>query len=693
MRTARYRVGGYPTPECDINIVEDASDLRKLDQWLQERRGEYLGLDSETNARDPFEPGFVCRATQMADTNTTWVVPIWDKTGRITCGNVVSDFIRRHPRWVAHYAEADERFTSRGLPGQPVRWNDQEPHFSDTQTVLAMYDPRTVTTFNKKDRIHPAIPRRKGLKETTSRLLTPTLAAAEADLHARFRELARATPGVRGNMAEADLRAWGFANIPIDDPAFELYAALDPLCTIRLWHLMRDQLTADGKWPRALAALREQWMVDKATYRGMQVDAPYARWLDGQLAEVIEANAAHLAEYGIPPSAQGPSVGNAFAGLGVQSPKIDRDGKQSWDKEALKALLDKAEAIFHDPQYAVVGVPEVVWKARNLAEAVSAVRKAGKTRSNWVAPMLWTIDHADGAMHSSARAIGTVTTRMTYQKSATAGPLHSAPKHDTWIRAAVRAERGCVIVSADFSQAEPFVMAALSGDPDYLRDLLAGDINSTLATMVYGGAYHVADGKTPGTPDYKMRQACKFAWLTWCYGATEGKVDSLLGTHTGVVAKWRARYPVFAAYQEELNQQSVIELDSGHRVPLWDRFWVDDSGALQLRTDYNGRPKSSRLGLNAKTQGTQADILKLSMHRLNRWGWDWALRFFMHDELVACVPEWMADAFLKVLEEAMTVTYRGVTIRCEATIEGRTWQPQPKEFSVSDLPEVDDELV
>jgi hypothetical protein len=692
MRTARYRVGGYPTPECDINIVENALDLQKLDNWLQEKREEYLGLDSETNARDPFEPGFICRATQMADSTTTWFVPIWDKTGRFTCGNIISGFIRRHPRWVAHYAEADERFTARGLPGQPVRWEDQEPHFSDTQTVLAMYDPRTVTTFNKKDRIHPAIPRRKGLKETTSRLLTPTLAAAEGALHTRFRELAQATPGVRGSMAMDALKAWGFANIPIDDPAYELYSALDPLCTIRLFELMRAQLTADGKWPRVLAALREQWMVDRATYQGMQVDAPYARWLDGQLAQVIETNAEFLAGYGIPPSAQGPSVGKAFQSLGVQSPKTDQDGKQSWDKDALKALLDKAEEIFHDTQYAGVGVPEVVHKARNLAESVSAVRKAGKYRSNWVAPMLWTVDHADGAMHPSIRATGTVTTRMSCQKTQTAGPLHSAPKHDTRLRAAVRAERGWAIVTADFRQAEPFVMAALSGDQDYLRDLLSGDINSIIAQPLYGDAYNPAEGKAPGTASYLMRQSVKFAWLAACYGAAEGKVDALLHLPgSGSLGRWRRMYPTFWAYADEMNHRSVLELDSGHRVPLWDKFWVDDTGALVLRTDASGRPKPSRLGLNGVTQGTQADILKLSMHRLNVWGWAWALRFFMHDELVGCVPLWMADAFMRVLEEAMTVRYRGVTIHCEATIEGRTWQPQPREFSVTDLEDVDDE--
>jgi hypothetical protein len=698
MRTATYRFGGWPAENATLHVVENRDDLDYLDAWLKEREGEYLGVDSETNALDPFEYGFQCRMVQMADLYESFVVPVWVNEPADTYafgGNRqrhLSHLIRRHPRWVAHYAEADERFVSRGLPGDPVRWEDEEPHFSDTQAVLAVYDPRTVTTHSKKDRIHPRIPRQKGLKETTTRLLTPTLEAAEAALHARFKELAP-----RKNFSKRDLLRWGFANIDQDDPAYVLYAALDPLATIRLWHLMRFELERRGQWPRTLAALKEQWIIDGATYRGMPVDAPYVRWLDEQLAAVVDGHTPFLAEHEIKPSGLGPSVGLAFKRLGIaESPNTDRDGKEKWDKDAMKALVGRADdwLAAHEGRLVEAAELNVVHRVRGLATAVLDVRKAGKYRSTWVAPMLWTIDHADGVMHPSVRGTGTVTTRMTCQKSATAGPLHSAPKDDTRLRAAVQAPHGWVVVSADFKQAEPTVMAALSGDQDYLADLLAGDINSVLAVMVYQDAYDARYGKTPGHPSYKLRQACKFSWLAWCYGASDAKVDTLLGVTTGVTAQWRARYPVFAAYRDACNEQQTIQLDSGHVVPLWDRVWVDDTGELRQRTYPSGGLIPSRLGLNGATQGTQADLLKLSMHKLSAWGWAWALRFFVHDELVGMVPAWMAETFAAVLTEAMTVRYRGVVIGCDATIEGRTWQPQPREFSVSDLPdlEVEDDV-
>jgi hypothetical protein len=685
MRSARYRFGGWPDEYAELHVVGPDDDLTALARWLDERAVQPLGLDFETNALDPWQHGFQARMVQIADPYASWCVPIdiGGEAGRFRA-HEVAGIVHTHRHWVCHYTEADTRFAGRGLPWDPVRWNDPEPHFSDTQTVLAVYDPRTVTTHSKKDRIHPRIPRLKGLKETTTRLLTPALQQAEAALHARFREIAP-----KGHRVGSKMLRWGFANIPTDDPAYLLYGALDPLATIRLWHLMRTELVTRGQWDRTQAALAEQWVVDGATYRGMCVDAPYARWLDGQLAEVIADRAVLLGQHGIAPSGQGPSVGQAFNNLGVTSPKPDRDGAQSWDAEALEMLADRCHTFLNTPCGDTrVEQLNLVERVDALVSAVRDARGAGNYSSTWVRPMLWTVEHADGAMHPSVRNIGTVTTRMSAQKSATAGPLHSAPKRDNRLRAAVRAERGCLVVSADFRQGEPYTMAALSGDPDYLADLEAGDINARLAARVYGEAFNPAEGKKAGTISYGMRQACKFAWLAACYGAQERKVDSLLGVHTGVLAEWRAMYPVFWAFADAMNQQTVIQLDSGHRVPLWDRHWVDDEGELRLRTDGQGNPIPSRLGLNAVTQGTQSDLLRVAIHRLRVWGWHWALRFFVHDELIGVVPEWMAEPFRQVLEAAMTVTYRGVTVRCEATIEGRTWQPQPAEFDptiLSDL--------
>lgn len=670
------RIGGWPAPDVTIRYACTSLDMMELGLWLEARHGQVLGLDIETNALDPWQVGFACRTVQMADVSEAWVIEVNEHTAA-----AVADLIRRHPSWVAHYAEKDISFAHRGLRcsdgRSPIRLGERVPHVMDSQVPLAMFDPRTVTTQNKKDRIPVQVPRPKGLKPNTTRLLTPALEHAEAELHAWFHEIAP----VGHRQGQQKPISWGFANASTRDPRFIRYAGLDPVAGLRLFLMCQHHLTRRGQWDRAKAALIEQWMMDNATTPGMQVDGPYAKWLWGELQRVIDERRPLLAHYGIGESGMGPKVGQAFESRGVPCPTKDRrTGKPTWNKDALIALSEHAN-------------PYV----SQLATAIREVRRARKFRTTYIEPMLWAVDNGDGAMHCSIRNNGTVTTRQSAQKTPSSGPLHQLPKRDPRVRAAVRAKRGHVLVTADFRQGEPFVMAALSGDLGYLSDLERGDINSVIATMAYGDAYNPAEGKVAGTLSHQMRQNGKAGWLSCCYGAAAATLAWTLSVGmplelrftveraTEVLRLWHATYPKFWAYADELNQQTVLELDSGHRVPLWDRVGVREDGSIYDR----GRP--SRLGLNAKTQGTQADLLKVAMHRLNFWGWLWAFRFALHDELVLEVPEPMAEFARAMLEAAMTITYRGVTIRCEAVIEGKTWLPQPREFNAVDLPDLDEE--
>lgn len=681
------RVGGWPAEDVEIRYVtaDDHDSWAEAFGWLRDRADQVLGLDIETNARDPWSRGFAVRTVQMADVATTWVLEIshpdtWISPLGSPSSITAAEMIYEHPQWVAHYAEKDISFAHRGLRrangSSPIRLAARVPHVVDSQVALAVFDPRTVTTMNKKDRIPAGVPLPKGLKPNTTRLLTPALEQAEAELHAWFHEIAP----VGHRQGQQKPISWGFANANTRDPRFIRYAGLDPVCGLRLFLLCQHHLTRRGQWARTEAALTEQWMLDLATLAGMQVDGPYARWLHAELQRVIDERRPLLAHYGIGESGMGPKVGQAFENRGIPCPVKDRKtGRPTWNKDALVALSE------HENPYVA-----------QLATAIREVRKARKFRTTYVEPMLWAVEHGDGAMHCSIRNNGTVTTRMSAQKTESSGPLHQLPKRDPRIRAAVRARRGYVLVTADFKQGEPYVMAALSGDLAYLSDLERHDINSVIAAMAYGDAYNPAEGKSPGTLSERMRQNAKAGWLACCYGAAAPTLAWTLSVGmppelrftteraAEVLTTWHATYPVFWRYAAELNQETVLQLDSGHRIPLWDRFGVREDGSIFDR----GRP--SRLGLNAKTQGTQADLLKVAMHRLNRWGWTWAFRFALHDELVLEVPEPMAEFARSVLEAAMTITYRGVTVRCDAVIEGRTWLPQPGEFNAVDLPELDE---
>ncbi len=633
--------------------IETDAELLQLGEWLGRHRDEVLGIDCESNGRDPFDTLFRLRTVQVSDGYTGFVIDVSKVDIRY-----LAHLIHRHRWWVAHYSENEVRFLSQGLPGS-VRLDEDVPHIVDTQTVMAWFDPRTVTS---QDDAYGSIPLPKGLKPATVRILGTTLLTDAED--ARDRAAAAMAPkGVRRK--DEQLGHW-FATVPFDDPVYQTYSGLDAIMVKRLWDSMTASVRQRGQWHGLSLDLALQWHIDRATFRGLMIDGPYARWLDGELGRVLLDRAPKLLGHGVALSGMGGSVGTAFEAMGVQSPKTSRKtGAPSWDKFVL------ADLSHWDGE---VGV---------LARAIIDVRRASKFRTTYVAPMLDALTR-DGWMRCSMRAVGTITSR----QSAMRPPIQQLPKKDTRVRAAIRAPEGWVLVSCDLSQGEPRTMAGLSGDRNLLADILSGDLNSAVAAAVYGAQFNPVQAKVTGTPSYLMRQGAKAAFLAWCYGAQDPKLAETLAKDQapGVVpittapsAAWSVRYPDLARYQADMNAGRYVVLENGWVAPLWDRAWIGDDGRMSWRA------KHSRKGLNYATQGNQRQLLARAVHELVARGWSWAISMLVHDEILLCVPEWMAAQAKADLEASMTMDFHGVPIECEATICGRTWTEQPEEFDMREL--------
>lgn len=647
-----------PAPDIHVCSVETDPELLQLGEWLAARQHEVLGIDCESNARDPFDTLYRLRAVQISDGHTAFVIDVSKIDIRY-----LAHIIRRHRWWVAHYSENEVRFLYKGLPGS-VRVEEDCPHIVDSQTVLAWYDPRTVTS---QDEAYGKIPLEKGLKPTALRELLDGHLLTEAE-DARDRMAAAMAP--KGMRKQDEQRAYWFANVPFQHPTYLVYAGLDAVMVKRLWDKAVAEIRRRGQWDGCALDLSLQWHIDRSTLRGLLIDGPYARWLDKQLDQVIIDRTPKLLEHGVALSGMGGSIGAAFERMNVASPKISRKtSKPSWDKHVL-ADLAKWDG-------------EVGLLARTIIE----VRKAHKFRSTYVKPMLDALTR-DGWMRCSMRACGTITSR----QSASKPPIQQLPKKDTRVRAAICAPPGWVLVSCDFSQGEPRTMAALSGDRNLLADILSGDLNSAIAIAVYGGQFNPEQAKMTGSPSYLMRQGAKAAFLAWCYGATDPKLAETLAKDQapGVVpvtsapsAAWSVRYPDLARYRADMNAGHVVVLENGWVAPLWDRAFHRDDGTLAGRISWGYR--HSRKGLNYATQGNQRQLLARAVHEVVRRGWSWALSMLVHDEILLCVPEWMAPAAAADLQAAMTMDFHGVPIECEVTICGRTWTDQPEEFDMREL--------
>lgn len=649
--------------ETPCFLYEGPQDDFLISLWFHVRRGLTLGLDSETNAVDPWAKGFELRLIQVSDGHSVWLMPPCDKA---------RELIRTHHRFVAHFSESEVRFIGRGLPGA-LRLGELDPHIIDFQVALAIVDPRTL--LPRKDGVDTRMIHDKGLKATYEREVSPCLREAEQDMHRWFKEHAPV-----GHRTQEKSITWGFANVPLTEPTYLTYSAMDAVAVKVLHDEYLKRLQAPSmanelaEWEREISF---QWDDDNMTYRGNPVDPPYVRWLASQLDEVVRDNAEFLKPWGIKQSGMGQAVGKAFAEMGQPPVKwteareatADKPAKPaapSWDKDAL-AILEKGDNA----------------AARTMARALLDIRRAGKFRVTYVQPMIDALDR-DCRIHCSFRSIGTVT----HRNSAAKPPLQQQPKKDQRVRAAFGGVPGWVWVTCDLEQGEPRGMAGLSGDPGMVAAIHTGDVNNAIAIDTNGAAFVPAEGKTAGTPSYLMRQLAKVGMLSICYGVGLKKLASQFGITVAQAAEFRAslhaNYSTMFARAARMNEQDTVRLPSGRQIILWDRKMVLPGGEIITSA------KPSRKALNYETQGWQADYLKACWMRL-RPKWNWALAFFLHDEIALFVPESMAAEAAADLKREMTRPIgNGVMMTADAEIVGPTWLPQPSTFDRTELESLDE---
>ncbi|OOG36482.1 DNA polymerase I [Polaromonas sp. A23] len=202
------------------------------------------------------------------------------------------------------------------------------------------------------------------------------------------------------------------------------------------------------------------------------------------------------------------------------------------------------------------------------------------------------------------------------------------------VREAFVAPAGSVIASADYSQIELRIMAHLSGDEALLRAFTDGlDVHRATAAEVFGVALDQVSSE--------QRRYAKVINFGLIYGMSSFGLARNLGIETKAAAayidKYFQRYPGVKNYME----QTVAFAQKNH--------FVETVFGRQLYlaeiTGGNGPRKKAaeRQAINAPMQGTAADLIKLSMVKVQDVldAEKRATKMIMqvHDELVFEVPE------------------------------------------------------
>ena len=206
------------------------------------------------------------------------------------------------------------------------------------------------------------------------------------------------------------------------------------------------------------------------------------------------------------------------------------------------------------------------------------------------------------------------------------------------VREAFVAPAGCVIASADYSQIELRIMAHLSGDEALLRAFTDGlDVHRATAAEVFGVAVEQVSSE--------QRRYAKVINFGLIYGMSSFGLARNLGIETKAAAayidKYFQRYPGVKNYME----QTVVFAQAHHFVEtVFGRrlYLAEINGANGPR-----KKAAERQAINAPMQGTAADLIKLSMVKVQEVldAEKRATKMIMqvHDELVFEVPDAEAE--------------------------------------------------
>ena len=234
------------------------------------------------------------------------------------------------------------------------------------------------------------------------------------------------------------------------------------------------------------------------------------------------------------------------------------------------------------------------------------------------------------------------------------------------IRTAFVAGKGNLLVSADYSQFELRIAAALSGDKGMLEAFNKdADIHVQTATEIYG------------IPADKVTKAQRSSVKAVNFGIMYGLGPHALSQSTGMafgeardfIAKYFEIRPGLKAYIEKLRQQA---LEQGYAETLFGRRRPTPD---VKSSNFVVREAAYRAAVNMPLQGTAADIMKMAMIEVaKKLDDDCYLLLQIHDSILLEVPKAKAEKVGKLAKDSMEKVYLKLPVKLKVDISsGKNW--------------------
>ncbi|TDW99614.1 DNA polymerase I [Dinghuibacter silviterrae] len=283
-----------------------------------------------------------------------------------------------------------------------------------------------------------------------------------------------------------------------------------------------------------------------------------------------------------------------------------------------------------------------------IVDDILAFRELTKLKSTYVDALPGMINRKTGRVHTSYNQAVAVTGRLSSNNPNLQNIPVRTDRGKEIRKAFIPRDSDHVLVSADYSQIELRIVAAISGDPAMCEAFRLGkDIHTATAARVY----NKAEDEITKVERYKAKSV-NFGII---YGQSAfGLADNLKISRTEakeIIDNYKRQ---FAGIQRYMDDTINFAKENGYVETLMGRKrWLRDIHSA----NFTVRGFAERNAINSPIQGTAADMIKLAMTRIHEAFRQERFRSRMilqvHDELVFDAPRDEVERIKPVILECM----------------------------------------
>jgi DNA polymerase-1 len=264
-----------------------------------------------------------------------------------------------------------------------------------------------------------------------------------------------------------------------------------------------------------------------------------------------------------------------------------------------------------------------------IVEDILAYRELTKLKSTYVDSLPQLINPRTGRVHTSYAQAVAVTGRLASNNPNLQNIPVRTDRGKEIRKAFIPRDSDHILLSADYSQIELRIVAAISGDPNMCEAFRQGkDIHTATAARVYG----VPEEEVTKEQRYKAKSV-NFG-IIYGQGAF-GLADNLGISRTeakAIIDNYRKEFAGITSYMEET---IAFAREKGYVQTLMGRKrWLRDIHS----SNFTVRGFAERNAINSPIQGSAADMIKMAMIRIHRemrrTGMKSRMIMQVHDELV-----------------------------------------------------------